>query len=543
MWPFGGAERAALRGGLPCWRPWTVSDLLGPTSPWFLLGGNREVLPGRPDWGPKSLFQPGLQQRDRPGVGPRLAVEYLRERRVVDPAQAGYLADAAVAGDGEGGVDEEPDGFDSRVGGGRVRPAGQSGSRGGSSGGGHGTNVRARMDGLRFRYGNPVFLDTTPPSSVCSNRQVEGVPDGWQPITLGKEARVPSRSSSPNRTVPEHVVTAVADYTPAMAHDRWEPVAAFVRETVVDYMPHTTVEGPHDYLAAISPFVAWAHLDAGYDLTREALFDAELICYYVAAVMPGGYSTRQTRRNQLLRVADYLLPERRRVIRMAPIPKGPASPPYPRGSLNKAVAWPMEQTTTFRKHAAACIVHFGLGAGLRSAELAQLRREDVVEDHEGVLVHVRGGRNPRVVPVRVEHEDQVVVLADCVAPGSFVFRPDRSMSSVNAVSAWLSRLTPFMGQTINPGRLRATWLVAHLNGGIPAAALVYAAGVATFTAFDRYLPYVDPERHDELIAMVRRADREKLSARRARYMPYVAATEAARRERARQRDEFRRSVT
>ena len=57
----------------------------------------------------------------------------------------------------------------------------------------------------------------------------------------------------------------IEEYTPVMASDQWDPIAAFVRNAVHSYSP-STVSVARVYLAATAQFVQWSWKTAGLDV-------------------------------------------------------------------------------------------------------------------------------------------------------------------------------------------------------------------------------------------------------------------------------------
>lgn len=51
-----------------------------------------------------------------------------------------------------------------------------------------------------------------------------------------------------------------------------------------------------------------------------------------------------------------------------------------------------------------------------------------------------------------------------------------------------------------PQRMRATWLVRHLDAGVRVDALLKAAGLDSLSVLDRYLPSVRPLPADDVLA-------------------------------------------
>ncbi|MGC3995187.1 MAG: hypothetical protein QM779_13910 [Propionicimonas sp.] len=284
----------------------------------------------------------------------------------------------------------------------------------------------------------------------------------------------------------------ISAYQPRnMPADQWRPVEEFVKSQASDYFSRAARANARAYLSSLAQYAAWAFGTAGCALTRADIFDHERIAFYTAHVMArNSYSSRIAHRACLLAMADVLVPEHRRGIRMPPNANPDASAPYREDQIRMIRAWPQEQSTPYRRRAASCIVAFGLGAGLRTGELGELQPEDVTRDNEGVLVAVRGA-HARLVPVLAEYEELCVNLASTTQPGSKVLRAYRAPDNPVYRPGWNVRLDTDTGFPITGRRLRATWIVGHLSRGVAADALRIAAGFDTFTAIDRYLPWVE----------------------------------------------------
>lgn len=309
--------------------------------------------------------------------------------------------------------------------------------------------------------------------------------------------------AGPVREVDEEDRAFLESYVPKIPADRWLAIREFVLEVMLDYLPYSTAR-PGPQIRHLVAYVDWMHRVADVELDRERLLDPDMIAYYIEQVPELSPSSRTTRRATLLRMCDFLLPDMRRTVRMKPIGTGPASKPYSPEEIKRLKRLAMEQSTPYSRHAAWCMLAFGLGAGLAASELATLRREDVVEDRHGVFVHVRQpNRNqPRVVPVLDEFADEAIVLARCATPGHFVFRPDRTSAGRASVGDWANRLKYHDELKFLLPRMRATWVVRHLNAGVPAQAVIAAAGMTSFTALDRYASYLDELTENEVRELI-----------------------------------------
>lgn len=395
-----------------------------------------------------------------------------------------------------------------------------------------------------YRHVLAATVDTAHPQTVCCNIQS---PSGWRPLQIPQEVTLPPRHDRAPREVTPADIAAIDAYAPRkMPGHRWRAIRGFVNDLARDYLPHTREETGKVQLT-IARYVDWAVHDAGLDMTRDVLLDPEMVVYFVANRLDvSSVSTRQQYRAVLLRMVDSLRPDRRRLLNVRSYGKQDAVPPFTLGELAMVLRWPMEQRTAYRRFNAACLVHFGLGAGIRHEELVHVTREDVVEDDLGVVIHVRHGKFPRTVPVLGAHEDAVVVLADSVAPGSRIYRSDQKAVSVSVASSWVwSTFTPVLGSAFNPQRARSTWVVGHLDWGVSATVLIRAAGMGSFTGLQRYLAHTKAIDKDAVrLELSRLEDQRKHDdGYYARTAEYRAARAAQRYKRSRQRDEFRRGVS
>lgn len=136
-----------------------------------------------------------------------------------------------------------------------------------------------------------------------------------------------------------------------------------------------------------------------------------------------------------------------------------------------------------------------LGVGLATEDLRRIRGTDIRRRDNGSVCVTVTGRRARTVTCTAEWED-TLAAAGLAAGDAYVFRPGREDSSaaVNVVSNYVADLDwpPELQGTFTAKRARATWIVRHLEAGIPARVLIQAAGVAGLDALDRYVRYTAP---------------------------------------------------
>lgn len=81
-----------------------------------------------------------------------------------------------------------------------------------------------------------------------------------------------------------------------------------------------------------------------------------------------------------------------------------------------------------------------------------------------------------------------LLLDDAVRAERYIFRPDRQGTWRNVVSNFVSSVPREVRP--QPQRLRATWIVSHLDAGTNVLTLMRAAGVDSLEAFTRYIRFV-----------------------------------------------------
>lgn len=116
------------------------------------------------------------------------------------------------------------------------------------------------------------------------------------------------------------------------------------------------------------------------------------------------------------------------------------------------------------------------------------------------------GRRARVVLVFAEWEDILLAAAERVG-SQRLFLPNRDGHTRNLVSNFVAKLDD--RNRLSVQRLRATWIVRLLNGGIKANVMMSMAGVADPEALSRYVQFMDPvpvgEAQDAIRALSRQS--------------------------------------
>jgi integrase len=227
----------------------------------------------------------------------------------------------------------------------------------------------------------------------------------------------------------------------------------------------------------------------GVPAGREFLLDYDVIEAFCVAGLPGARpSTRGTYRSALYRLA-------------APVHGGPgqrgtpfagAGPPPPYSPADRAglAAVAAAQRDPAKRASALAVVVFGVGAGLRPAELVALRGTDVSRRGRRVTVRA-GGPAARVVPVTSRYAGRAAALARGAGAGP-VFRPGpASRSYKNFVTNFARGLAADpSAPRLTLGRCRSSFICDHLAAGTPLGELLAITGICQAESLARYARHV-----------------------------------------------------
>lgn len=276
-------------------------------------------------------------------------------------------------------------------------------------------------------------------------------------------------------------MSAVADITSCMTAGEIE---VLLREGL--RVQAKTPYSVRELTIALRPFLAWAVDVAALDPNLSTLMTRTNVeLFTVASKGQISDASRGNFRSRLLRLCEALTGARG-AIRLSALPAAEAPRPYSKDEIASLVSWASSRSTPDARRNADVLLGLGLGAGLTASEIGNLRSHDVYLDAQGVQVRVCGAR-ARVV-------EMVGVWAERMRPhvengSEYVFRPGRTKS-------WPNIITSFAGRSdreVRPQtqRMRATWIVRHLEARTHVVTLMDAAGVASLEAFTRFMGFVE----------------------------------------------------
>lgn len=260
---------------------------------------------------------------------------------------------------------------------------------------------------------------------------------------------------------------------------------SFASEAAAAAEPHLSYP-PSELLLAATNLAHWAAHN-GISLERELVFSENTINNFVRDGMRGrsdasrGNVRAQLRRMREVFSGESVVPER--LTASKPVQ------PYTGEEIRGFSEWASRQKTPAFRRDARTILAAGLGGGLSAGEIGGLRGGDVLHDDDGVQLVVRGARE-RVVQVLRSQEQRLLTAAAEVKSDRYLVRSGRESNPTNLITNIVDRgAANDLGP--NSQRMRATWLVRHLNAGTPVGVLMDAAGLESLRALTRYLPFAD----------------------------------------------------
>lgn len=270
-------------------------------------------------------------------------------------------------------------------------------------------------------------------------------------------------------------------YQPAISKESWSACRDFVIETIQSRYGHDRSEQDiKKALSLLTGFADWA-LNAAVGYIDATVLTPEYIDAY-RTFRGGEVDTAFAERE---RKTLYALAGERVAREARPTSTtSRGAQPYSRAEQDEIVRWTERQSTDARRRTCRAMAALGLGCGVSPKEMLHARRRDIITLADGMPGLAVDGRE---VPVTIEWSDALRSLVDgdpdeyLVAPGCLVRRADL----MKTISARHGQPAP------TAQRMRATWLLAHVDGGTPLNTLIEAAGLGSEDFLRRLLPYAE----------------------------------------------------
>lgn len=299
----------------------------------------------------------------------------------------------------------------------------------------------------------------------------------------------------------EQMVRQMANYTPqALPPAEWARIEWYVRDVMARTMDPRHKD-PISNAWTLARYVHWAHVLHGHPLEDRTLFAKRLIVAFTERALadrPHNYISSE--RARLFSIAKKVNPDEK------PLPSRNrarvSNPPYTPAEISQLWTTARTLISPYGRRSICLIMALSAGAGLNPSDYLELRNRDIEDDGEGLIVNIPGCPQvarttlpARRVPVTRDWEARLrELMADPgLDPDEFVTWPrvTDNRPNLQAITAGLGRHIPDRSRRPVINRLRTTWLVGHLQAGIPADVICHGAGYSTVESLARYMQYIE----------------------------------------------------
>lgn len=294
----------------------------------------------------------------------------------------------------------------------------------------------------------------------------------------------PVRISGHQCWTPAEVVEVFTPTRSLVPAEQWRLIGGFVRAQVgvAGFGSPWAAAGA---MRTMTRFVLWC-LSEDYPLEAERILRPDVVDVFIASLTESTH-TRSTRRTQLRRIGYAATihapwPQRPEVIG-----RGPVQPPYTPDELDGYWAACRNQSTPRKTRVIEALLVFGLGAGLRTSEVADLVGSQV-KQHSAIPGLVAVELEDRVVPIRNEYVETARAIARRTGENHVLSehpqRRDPIERALRGVD--LPRGLP----PLRMNRLRRTWMLAVLSDGPLVSEFLRVAGCDSMRTVSHLIPYL-----------------------------------------------------
>lgn len=298
---------------------------------------------------------------------------------------------------------------------------------------------------------------------------------------------------APLRPGEDLVTPSIATYQPTtVASTVWELVGPAARRWAAT-VPAESGRQAVSRLKPLAQYLAW-RVEGGLliDDPVDVFHPADVERFVTEGCAHLANSSRSAYRSALRTVGEHVVgTEVACPARTLPVARPAPRKPYSTAEFSALLAGISGLRTAAARHNAMALVALGRGAGLRAGDVAAVVGSDVARTTDGTLVIHVAGPGERVVPVVRMWETEVERLAELVGHRP-MFRSRRSRIGHRDIGQFCARIRFRSAPILSVTRLRATWIVEHLQAGTPLPVLAAAAGadVTQIARYYRFLPSV-----------------------------------------------------
>jgi hypothetical protein len=288
---------------------------------------------------------------------------------------------------------------------------------------------------------------------------------------------------------------------------RWEPssvpprAAAFARDVIAKTAPDGR-ERAKNLLWAAGKLAGYS-IGLGLEAVPEVVLHPSAAERFTRCAPGLSPVARRTLRTNLRFIGRRVVPQLYPAD--MPLPRERSKQPYSAAEIAGFLALADAQPTMERRMRAAGLVCLGAGAGLIRGDLREMRGTDVARRSGGMLVHVRAGPRPRVVPVLARYHARLLAAARFAGDGLVLCGTDPGRR--NLTNPLVAALDGGAGlPRLDTGRLRATWLrdCADLLGLVT---FMHAAGITCSQRLGDLISRLEPAGEAEAVRLLGAARR------------------------------------
>ncbi|WP_155992252.1 tyrosine-type recombinase/integrase [Nocardioides sp. URHA0032] len=261
-------------------------------------------------------------------------------------------------------------------------------------------------------------------------------------------------------------------------------------------------------LSCIGMLVRSVAVDNG-PLTREHVFSKPVVDRFLYHHMRGHAPStvaNYRRRTDFIQVALKGVTIRNPKSQPS-LSSGEAIPPLTSTDEAALYQWACGVRPAQRRDRVVAVVTLGLAFGPTTSELLQLTPEDFAVDDQGIhVVLTTLNDETRTVTCRREWEDRVAALLEVTSARRYMTTPWRDTPITEATHyIVLNKAQELYTPPVyfNSSSLRNTWLVRHMEAGVPLRSLMKAAGLRTTESLSRMMGYCEPQTDEEIAAALR----------------------------------------
>jgi integrase len=249
-------------------------------------------------------------------------------------------------------------------------------------------------------------------------------------------------------------------------------IAAFVRDSVTLAAPGTAYAAKL-LMTTTERYVTWCVGEMGLPLDAHVIWSVRAIdLYSTTANQQLSEGSRRNYRGQLMRISEVLLPHEHPE-RPTALSKRSTSAPYSPRELEQFREWATGQLTPAKVDRAMVMLVLCAGAGVRPNEIALIHPEHIHVDDDGIFITIPTDE-PREVPLLAEWEDWMKALLKRRPADESLWGKVNRRTTANLTSSFTENS---FGNPPRADRLRHTWMLRHLDAGVPMKDFCRAAGI------------------------------------------------------------------